>query len=191
MQPRIALFARYPEPGQCKTRLIPALGQRGAADMHRKLVERTLAVMRASEMPFTVWITGAAPEAFRQWLGPDVDLQEQGPGDLGDRLARVPAPMILLGADIPDLTADHLRSAAAALQDAPFVLGPAEDGGYYLLGCAQPAPFLFAGMAWGGDTVAAETRQRIAARGLDRVELDRLADLDRPEDLHRWPELMA
>ncbi|WP_206675229.1 TIGR04282 family arsenosugar biosynthesis glycosyltransferase [Alteripontixanthobacter muriae] len=191
MQPHLALFARYPEPGQCKTRLIPALGQRGAADMHRKLVERTLAVMRASGLPFTVWITGAAAEAFRQWLGPDVDLQEQGPGDLGDRLARVPAPMILIGADIPDLTADHLRSAVTALQEAPFVMGPAEDGGYYLLGCAQAAPFLFTAIAWGGDTVAAETRHRIAARGMDCVKLEPLADLDRPEDLHRWPGLLA
>lgn len=189
LQPHIALFARFPTPGQCKTRLIPALGPQGAADLHRRLVERTLGVMRASGLPFTVWATGADTTAFRHWLGGDVELQEQGTGDLGDRLARVPAPTILLGADIPDLTADHLRLAAAALQQAPFVIGPAEDGGYYLLGCAEPAPFLFTDMAWGSDKVADETRLRIAAKGLDCVTLDQLADLDRPDDLARWPDL--
>ncbi|WP_170004301.1 TIGR04282 family arsenosugar biosynthesis glycosyltransferase [Pseudopontixanthobacter vadosimaris] len=190
LQPRIALFARYPTPGRCKTRLVPALGPQGAADIHRRLVERTLDTIRASGLPFTVWITGADAGAFHRWLGRDVNLQEQGSGDLGDRLARVPAPMILLGADIPDLTAEHLRQAAAALQHAPFVIGPAEDGGYYLLGCAKPAPYLFVDMAWGGDTVALETRRRIAARGLDCVMLDPRADLDRPEDLPRWPDLI-
>lgn len=188
MEPKVALFARYPAPGQAKTRLIPALGPDGAARVHRLLVERTLATIGASGLPFAVHCTGAPLADFAAWLG-DVELVEQGEGDLGARLTRVAAPAILLGADVPDLTAAHLTTAARALEQNEVVIGPAADGGYYLLGFTQPVPFLFTAMPWGTAQVLDETLARLSQRQIAPQLLDVLADCDRPEDLAHWPEL--
>lgn len=191
MTPKVALFARYPVPGQAKTRLIPALGVDGAARLHRVLVERTIATIRASGLPFAVHCTGAPLADFAGWLGEDVALVDQGEGDLGARLARVAAPAILLGADVPDLLPKHLVAAAAALEAGDMVIGPAADGGYYLLGYRQPVPFLFAAMPWGTSAVLAETLARLRQRDIAPHLLDMLADCDLPQDLARWPELTA
>ena len=188
--PTVALFAKYPRAGEAKTRLIPALGEDGAAALHRRLVERTLGAVQESGLPFAVWTTGAPHADFRSWLGEDVELFEQGDGDLGARLSRVPAPAIVLGADIPDLSADHLREAAAALADAPVAIGPAADGGYYLLGFSEPMPFLWTDMRWGTESVLGETLDRLKARDMSYALLDTLRDCDRPEDLAYWPDLV-
>ena len=187
--PAVALFAKFPVPGLAKTRLVPKLGEEGAAALHRRLVERTLATVRASGLPFAVWTTGADHDVFAEWLGADVPLVEQGEGDLGDRLARVPAPAILLGADVPDLSADHLRQAAEALMKVPVVIGPAADGGYYLLGFREPVPFLWCDMHWGTDAVLGETLDRLREEEVDFRLLETLRDCDRPEDLAHWPDL--
>lgn len=190
LAPTIALFARFPHSGKAKTRLAPMLGEAGAAEVHRRLVERTLATVRESGLPFAVHTTGAPHADFADWLGADVPLVEQGDGDLGARLARVEAPAILLGADIPDLTAGHLRDAARALESEPVVIGPASDGGYYLLGFTVPVPVLWHDMPWGTDAVLLETQRRLRAGGIPYRLLGELADCDRPEDLARWPELL-
>ncbi len=187
--PTIALFAKFPVPGLAKTRLIPALGAEGAARLHRKLVERTLQVINESGLPFTLWTTGAHHDEFARWLGDDVPLMAQGEGDLGARLARVPAPAILLGADVPGLTAAHLRAAAEHLREVPAVVGPAADGGYYLLGLQRAMPFLFADMAWGTEGVLPETLRRLRAQDIEYRSLGELEDCDRPEDLEKWPDL--
>ena len=138
-------------------------------------------------------ITGASPQAFREWLGADIPFAEQGDGDLGARLARAaaPYPVIFIGSDAPGLDAARLIAAADALGEAQAVIGPAEDGGYYLLGLKAPAPWLFDDMDWGTETVFAETMRRFAANGMSPVVLDILADVDRPEDLVRWPALLS
>lgn len=191
MTPRVVLFTRYPEPGQAKTRLIPALGAAGAAALHRALTERTVSVVRDSGLPLEIRITGATMEAFANWLGRG-DLVDQGEGDLGTRLARAapPYPVILIGADAPDVTTTLLCNAADALRYAPAVIGPAEDGGYWLLGLAHAVPGVFAEIAWSTDTVFAQTMARLAAAGIDPILLPELADCDRPEDLARWPGLV-
>ncbi len=191
VMPKIALFARYPTPGAAKTRLIPTLGGEGAAQVHRRLVERTIATIRESGVPFALWFTGASREEFAVWLGEDVELVEQREGDLGERLACVVAPAILLGADVPDLPAQTLRQAVNGLKTSDVVIGPALDGGYYLLGFNQPVPFLFDDMPWGTEGVLAATMARLSTRGLKPLMLDPLDDCDRPEDLERHPELFA
>ena len=190
IQPIVTLFAKYPRAGEVNTRLIPALGPDGAALLHRRLTERTLETARASGLPVEVRFAGASREDFAAWLG-DVALVEQGDGDLGVRLGRVEVPAILLGADVPDLQAGHLRSAAEALADVPVAVGPAEDGGYYLLGFREPVGFLFEDMAWGTGDVLAGTRRRLEGHGVAYRLLEELSDCDRPEDLARWPELLA
>lgn len=188
--PRISLLCRYPVPGQAKTRLIPALGPEGAAALHRQLAERTVSTVRASGVPFTLWGTGGTEAQFTEWLRP-LDVQLQGEGDLGRRLlaAAPPYPVIFIGTDAPDLTAQHLRDAARALADDAFVIGPAADGGYWLLGLPRAADTLFQGIDWGTETVFQTTITKMEAIGIKPKLLPELHDLDRPEDLDRWPDL--
>ena len=84
MTPEIAIFARWPEPGKAKTRLIPALGAEGAAKLYARLLELTVREARASGLPFHLRITGDDPVRFRDWLGDDLDVRDQGGGDLGE-----------------------------------------------------------------------------------------------------------
>jgi rSAM/selenodomain-associated transferase 1 len=190
--PRLLLFTRFPEPGRAKTRLIPALGAAGAAALHRCMTERTLATLRATGLPIEVWVTGAPLAAFAEWLGGGTTLRQQGEGDLGARMARALAatPAIIVGADLPALTPAHVAAAAGLLTAGKVALGPAEDGGYYLLGLPAPAPFLFGAMEWGTAAVLAETMRRLDAHGRVFGTLPTLADLDRPEDLARFPGLL-
>ncbi|MFW5845009.1 MAG: TIGR04282 family arsenosugar biosynthesis glycosyltransferase, partial [Planctomycetota bacterium] len=91
-----------------------------------------------------------------------------------------------VGCDVPGMRPMHLQQCAAALQNHDVVIGPASDGGYWLIGLRQDQPQLFSDMSWGGAQVAAETRRRCRALGLKRHELAVLADVDRPEDLPVW-----
>ncbi|OYU15982.1 MAG: hypothetical protein CFE37_02785 [Alphaproteobacteria bacterium PA4] len=184
---RVSLFTRWPEAGKAKTRLIPALGPQGAADLHRRLTERTVATVRAAGLALEIRSTGAEPAAFRDWLGVE-NVVDQGEGDLGERLARTAEtlPVLLLGADVPGLMSQHLRDAATALAASPAVIGPAEDGGYWLLGLSAPMPELFSDMAWGTDAVLATTLARLPP---ETPQFATLSDLDTPEDLARWPGL--
>lgn len=186
---RLVIFARLPQPGMVKTRLIPALGETGAAELYRRLLDHTLAEARASGLPLELRVTGGEIADFRQIFGDDFDLVEQGEGDLGERLGRVTTPAIIIGSDCPGISAPILRAAADALDERPVVLGPATDGGYYLIGHREPVPFLFENMAWSTPSVFAETLSRLAARGIGPAVLPELADIDTPEDLASWPEL--
>lgn len=190
---RLVIFTRYPEPGRAKTRLIPALGAEGAAALHRRLTERTLEAARASGLAVEVWTTGGCRKAFSEWLGMDVRLADQGEGDLGQRLQRAasPTPVLFIGSDLPDLTAGHLVDAAQRMLTHRVVLGPAEDGGYWALGLTEPAGFLFDAMPWGTDQVLRLTLGRLQDRGVVPAQLPILADCDRPEDLARWPDMVA
>lgn len=188
---RLVLFTRYPEPGRAKTRLIPALGPEGAAALHRRLTERTLAVVRACGLQVEVRTTGADRQPFADWLGDDLPIADQGQGDLGDRLKRAapPFPVLFIGSDAPDLAPEHLHAAIAALASHQVVIGPAEDGGYWSIGLAAPRDALFDDMPWGTDRVFVETMDRLRRAGIAPAILPTLADLDRPEDLARWPDL--
>ncbi len=189
--PRLVLFARYPVAGECKTRLIPALGAEGAASLHRKLTARTICVLRASGAPVTLAYTGAVQDDFERWLGSDIALVEQVDGDLTDKLLAClnPAPLIFFGADTPDLGASHVAAAIAALQKHEVVIGPAEDGGYYLIGMRNALPQLFVDMPWSTEQVLPETLARLARLGITPLLLETLSDCDRPDDLARWPDL--
>lgn len=192
MSLRVALFTRYPEPGRAKTRLIPALGEDGAARLHRTLTEQTLVAVRDAGLELEVRTTGAPIARFIDWLGP-LAIVDQGEGDLGERLTRAgpPWPTIFIGADAPDLTPVLLRNAADALAHARATIGPATDGGYWLLGLREPVAGVFEGIAWSTERVFAQTMARLDDAGIVPVLLPELADCDRPEDLARWPSLVA
>jgi rSAM/selenodomain-associated transferase 2/rSAM/selenodomain-associated transferase 1 len=187
----ILIFARYPKSGEAKTRLIPELGAAGAARLHRRMTEHIVAASRKTGAPITVCYAGAQRSAFRAWLGTDLDFVLQPPGDLGARLLHAfnkafrqgATRVIAVGSDVPDVNTDRLRNALAALHDHDVALGPASDGGYYLIGMKRLHSTLFTGMAWGSARVADQTRAAIRQAGIRSVELPALADVDVPADL--------
>ena len=187
--PRLSIFARLPVPGKVKTRLIPALGADGAAKLYARLLAQTVAVARESGLDFELRVTGGEIAAFHELFGADLRVVDQGEGDLGAKMGRVGAPALLIGSDCPGVTAPLLQAAAGALEDRRVVLGPANDGGYYLIGFSEPVPFLFDDMEWSTPGVLGETLARLAARGIGPAILPELADIDTPEDLAQWPEL--
>lgn len=195
MQPTVnlVLFARFPIAGSCKTRLIPAVGEKGAAEIHRQLAERTVDILRHASGSVTIAITGNTIPAFESWLGEDLNFVSQVEGGLSERLLPflAHAPVIFFGADTPDLSVEVVEAAIEGLATHPVVIGPAEDGGYYLIGMREAHPELIADMPWSTEEVLPETLRRLERLGIDPLLLETLADCDRPEDLARWPHLTA
>jgi hypothetical protein len=201
----LLLFAKAPRPGRVKTRLIPRLGPEGAARTYRRLAARAAGEARAVARPGLVRIAAIdPPEALGDahgWLGDGFAFEAQDPGDLGDRLASAFAAafaagarrVVVIGTDCPDLTAGGIDRAFRLLDDSEAVLGPAEDGGYYLLGLARPLSEAFAGVPWSTERTAAVTAERIRAAGARISCLPVLRDVDTPEDLDalagRWQHL--
>jgi rSAM/selenodomain-associated transferase 2/rSAM/selenodomain-associated transferase 1 len=195
---RLILFTRYPVPGRVKTRLIPALGPEGAARLQRRL---TLCALRSAEalrarcgVEIEIYFEGASESSMRHWLGDRFNFWPQSEGDLGQRIAVAfensfregSRATIIIGADCPELTHDILSEAFERLHQHPVVLGPAKDGGYYLIGLRQPIAQLFRGIEWGASTVLAGTLQILERHGIRPFLLGALNDIDRPEDLLAW-----
>ena len=190
----LLLFARYPVPGLCKTRLIPAFGPEGAARLHRRLAEHAAAVARAAGerdgTKVTVCFTGGSAQDVRSWLGNDFAYAGQSPGDIGVRLSRALATVfrgqrqraLIFGSDVPDLSPELLLQALAGLREHDVVLGPAADGGYYLIGMMRDRPELFTDIDWETERVFAQTRAAIERQGLSVAELPVLNDVDLPAD---------
>ena len=184
----IIVFAKAPVPGAAKTRLVPALGEWGAARLHARLVRHAVRTALASGCG-PVEVHGTARHSFFRSL--KIRFRLQRGRDLGERMHRALSQnpgAILIGTDCPELTAADLRRAARLLRGgAEVVLAPAEDGGYALIGARHVPVELFRGIAWGGSSVYEETVQRLTSyrwRALRRVW-----DVDRPEDLARLRSL--
>lgn len=194
---RIIIFAKAPQPGLAKTRLIPALGAVGAAQLAQRMLDTTLvSALAASLGPVELCLTPAPSDP--SWQGvvwpPAVQLSGQGEGDLGQRLALAASsglqqgcPIMLIGTDCPGLTPALLRAAAAELQTHDAVLHATHDGGYALLGLTQNQPRVFAEIAWSTDSVATSTRTRISELGWSLFEGARLHDIDTGADLQWLP----
>jgi rSAM/selenodomain-associated transferase 1 len=202
-------MARWPAPGRCKRRLAAGVGKARAAAIQGRLTAHTLQVATESRrlasqlgMPFELVLAseGLPARASQRWgaaLGAD-RIRPQGPGSLGLRLQRQMVrarregarQVVLIGSDLPELTSGDLVAAFEALKRAPLVLGPAIDGGYWLLGLRESCPPLFAGhsgpIPWGSGAVLTTTLEAARACGLEAILLAERGDLDRPEDLRRW-----
>ena len=191
---------KEPRAGAVKTRLAKALGPAGAAGLYRLLAEAVLdaTVPRAAEYERLVFFDppGAA-DALRAWL-PGVRLLPQAGGDLGERMRdafarafrRGATRVALVGTDVPGVTRETVVSALGALDEADVVLGPAEDGGYYLMALASPRPELFTGIAWSTEAVLEATLARADEAGLGVRRLPPLRDMDTLGDLRaEWPRL--
>jgi rSAM/selenodomain-associated transferase 2/rSAM/selenodomain-associated transferase 1 len=195
---RLILFTRYPVPGKVKTRLVPTLGRDGAAGLHRRLVLRTLRTARktceALEVELEVCFDGGSDDAMRHWLGDAGRFTGQRGADLGERMATAfdcsfregSAATIIIGSDCPGLTARILVDAFKCLSEVPVVLGPANDGGYYLIGLTRLLPELFRGVPWGTEGVLPHSVKILDQKGLQARLMNPLDDLDRPQDLAAW-----
>jgi uncharacterized protein len=200
-QAQLIVFTRYPEPGQAKTRLIPALGASGAATVHRQMTEHTLSQVRklhsTQGISIAVHFDGNGYQQMQDWLGADLVYQSQPSGDLGLRMARSfdsafqagVARVAIIGTDCPGLDTELMGTAFDLLLTHDLVLGPAIDGGYYLIGLRYFVPELFVGISWSTDRVLIQTVAIAHKLNLSVGYLPILADVDRPEDLPVWEQM--
>jgi rSAM/selenodomain-associated transferase 2/rSAM/selenodomain-associated transferase 1 len=199
-QERLVVFTRYPEPGKTKTRLIPELGAVAAAELHRQMAEHTLEQVKqlqlARWLEVEICFSGGSVELMQTWLGDGWRYTPQSEGDLGDRMGRSfdaafsegSERTVIIGTDCPQLGSSLLEQAFEALKHHDLVLGPAVDGGYYLIGLRHPTPLLFQGISWSTATVLSQTVAIAQSLHLTIAYLPTLADVDYPTDLPIWEQ---
>ena len=197
------LFTRFPQPGQTKTRLIPALGAAGAADLQRQMTEYLLRrfqrICQARQLALEVHFAGGSRAQMRHWLGDTAVLTPQCQGDLGERLTFALRQgfvgglqqILVVGSDCPDITEAQIKQALTALETHDVVLGPAVDGGYYLIGLNRLHAPLFENIPWSTARVLERTAAIARQSDLSVALLAPLSDIDRPEDLPLWQAHLA
>jgi rSAM/selenodomain-associated transferase 1 len=185
----VCVFAKPPRPGLVKTRLAAAVGNAHAAALARAFFEDTWSA--ASSLPWARAVLATTQPAAREWVGARLaPVWSQGPGDLGGRLERVlhralrgtPAALAI-GTDTPGLPPVLLSQARSALRDADAVLGPCEDGGFYLLGLRRCPPGLLRDLPWSAKDTFLKTLSRLRDRGFETAVIAPWFDVDRPADL--------
>jgi len=157
----LIVFTRFPVPGEAKTRLIPALGEEGAADFQRQMTEHTVQQARKTGARLEIRWTGGTEEKLRGWLGNDLCYAEQGGGNLGERMSRAfqdhfnagAKRSAVIGCDCPANGWKNIQIAFQSLKNEGCVIGPASDGGYYLIALRQFIPELFEDIDWGTERV--------------------------------------
>ncbi|MDX5299273.1 MAG: TIGR04282 family arsenosugar biosynthesis glycosyltransferase [Gammaproteobacteria bacterium] len=200
-QPALVIqFARWPEAGKVKTRLASVLGDQGALSAHVALCMAVLRQISASGLPLELWwdraletpppaalpiLTALERRNVRSGVQNGADLGTRMEQALKDGLTRYER-VLLVGSDCPSVDAQYLRRAVSALDQSDVVIGPAEDGGFVLIGARRVMPGMLAGIAWGKDSVRAETLAQFTRYGLSVSQLESRWDVDSPEDWERY-----
>ncbi|HKA05721.1 MAG TPA: TIGR04282 family arsenosugar biosynthesis glycosyltransferase [Gemmataceae bacterium] len=193
----LLVFVKFPEPGKVKTRLADELGTEVAAAHYREWIGRVLRNVQPTRESLHVvgYFDGATADRFSEWNGLVDNWRAQPAGDLGTRLAdgfewghRRGQPVIAIGTDCLDLTAEHVESALQLLRERDAVFGPTTDGGYYLVGTRTHVPSLFDAVRWSSPHTLADNLERCQSLGLRFLLLDELADIDTAAD---WREYQA
>jgi len=189
----LILFAKAPEPGRVKTRMIPFLSEEEASRLQRAFLLDTLQLTDALSLRRAVACLPDADHPFFVQCGKERPLLfwNQKGADLGERMKNAFdwgfsggfQKVLLIGCDTPTLPADLISEAVARLDSSPLVLGPSVDGGYYLIGGRPPIPSLFDGVDWGSNTVLTETLEKVTRQQVGCHLLPFWYDIDRPEDL--------
>ena len=195
----LIVYAKRPLPGHAKTRLGADLGREQSAGVYARLLYGYLLDLARADMPGTsveLSLASRSDVAFFVAAFPEWTVRSQIEGDLGQRMQasfqdafdQGARSVVLTGSDIPGLNAGVIRAAFQALEVAPAVIGPAADGGYYLIGMRAPGAPLFANMAWSRSQVLAQTEVLAQAHGLTMHHLETRADLDTKVDYRRWQD---
>lgn len=190
-RPHVFVFTKNPEPGKVKTRLARNLGDRRAALVYRALGTHVIEGLKGGTYRMIVAYTPAkAWQPLREWLGPDVELVPQVEGDLGERMAVAVrhgvvagGSVCLVGSDAPDVDRAVVDEAFGALDDVDLVLGPARDGGYYLIAMNEAYTQLFTGIEWSTQSVLEDTLRIAREMGLSVHLLAELTDVDTVDSL--------
>ncbi|WKN44116.1 TIGR04282 family arsenosugar biosynthesis glycosyltransferase [Tunicatimonas pelagia] len=190
----LIIFAKVPELGKAKTRLAADVGDEPALEVYRELLAHTQRVTLPLSQDKIVYYT---PHIVTddQWENDHFQKALQAEGDLGERMRLATAQgfnqgysrICIIGTDCLDLTTKHLTEAFATLHEHDVVLGPSQDGGYYLLGMNQLYSSLFFDKAWSTESVADDTRQDVQEQKLSLKELPTLNDIDTIDDLKQSP----
>ena len=192
----LVVLARAPELGRVKTRLAREIGEAAALQAYREVGTAVLgAVGRLGDCDLVVAYTPADRKGpVRAWLGPAPAYEPQRGGDLGARMlgaiasrfAAGAAKVLVIGTDCPDLDPELLEAAFAQLDRSDAVLGPAADGGYYLVGMKRPIPEVFQGIPWSTPATLSATLARAAAAGISVALLEERRDIDTAADWRAW-----
>ena len=191
---QLIVFVKAPRPGTVKTRIAQTAGAQKACAIYREMVDTVLSRLRSLRAA-QLWFApdDAGPEIV-PWLREDWTARPQGGGDLGERLSRAFASafangserVVIVGSDCPEVKSSDIRAAWQQLQSHDLVVGPAVDGGYWLIGLRAPQPELFRDIAWSSDQVLGQTLQRAKTLGL-RIQLLRiLTDIDTEADWNAY-----
>ena len=183
---RLIIFLKAPRPGYVKTRLAEKLGPEGAAQAYQILLSTLVAALKSLPSVQLRFSPDDAREEISPWLQPGWEAEPQGKGELGERLERAFAAefsrgtrrVVVIGSDCPDVVVSDLQRACSRLAAHDLVLGPARDGGYWMIGLRQPVPLLFRGIPWSTSEVLLTTLERAAAARLTVYQSRRLADVD-------------
>ncbi|MCW5212653.1 TIGR04282 family arsenosugar biosynthesis glycosyltransferase [Desulfobulbus sp. TB] len=197
-QQAIILFTRYPQAGKVKTRLIDRLGPQGAANLHDQLTKQVISniepILQTGQAKLQVSYCGATEQEMTDWLGLDISFTHQQGNDLGKRMQHAfeyiwqqgAEKVLLIGSDCPGIDSGIIRSGQNSLQTHDLVLGPAVDGGYYLIGLhahVRGYELLFQRIAWGTEQVLQQSIEQAEQASLSYTLLPKLHDIDCPEDL--------
>lgn len=191
---QLIVFLKAPLPGTVKTRLAKTLGTPGACAAYLQLVETLLNQISSVNNVTLCFTPDEVDLKIQPWLRKDWRGTAQGQGDLGERLDRAfqstfangAKRVLIIGSDCPDITVSDLDAAWSALESNDVALGPAVDGGYWLIGLRAPQPSLFADMPWSTSAVLPTTLDRCATAALRVQLLRQLSDVDTDEDWRRF-----
>ncbi|MCW8922712.1 MAG: TIGR04282 family arsenosugar biosynthesis glycosyltransferase [Gammaproteobacteria bacterium] len=192
----VQVFAKAPVAGEVNTRLIPDIGEAAATELQKELIVKRLENLNNNNLCSTqLWCAPDTSHAFFQDCKQqyDIELYQQQGTDLGERMSSAIEQglenfkrVVLIGTDAPSLTVDHIEQAIKQLDGHDVVIGPAEDGGYVLVGMSRCCGKVFRSVPWGSDVVLEVTRDKIKEYNLISFELEPCWDIDRVEDYWRY-----
>jgi len=199
MKRAVIIFARYPAPGKVKTRLAKTLGDKFATAFYKTCADHTFSEVNKSceQIGANVHLFCSEESEIRmveKWIGYDFNFDFQKGNDLGLKMANAFThvfnsgykKVIIIGTDAPDINSGLIEDAFARLENFDAVIGPSDDGGYYLLGLASNNPDLFEHIEWSTDVVFEKTLDKLKGKGMSYYLLKELTDIDTEEDLLNW-----
>lgn len=198
---KLLVFSKAAVPGKVKTRLAKDIGDEAACEIHKLLVDRTLDTGSQSQFSDKeLWCTPDLSDPFLNDVAEPYgfSMRVQDGADLGERMSNALTDAlkthlwaVLVGTDCPALTACDLDEVSQALASGTEVaIGPALDGGYYLIGLTEPVPELFSGVSWGQSSVLETTRHKVGQLGLSSKEFNEYRDIDYLKDILEYRDLL-